>query len=145
MMRPASRPTRRPASARSHLHHARRLGTLLVALVIILPGCAAQPADGSPRPGGPPSPPSASASATPPAVRLAAPASRLLVRSWTCLMCIYSMGTMVFDDGLVVTDGRDDGAIRARHLSPEGIAWRSMSFARRSFSRVSPPIVSWTL
>ena len=38
-------------------------------------------------------------------------------------MCIYSMGTMVFDDGLVLTDGRGDGVVRARHLSPEGIAW----------------------
>lgn len=38
-------------------------------------------------------------------------------------MCIYSMGTMVFDDGLVLTYGPDDGAIRARQLSPEGLAW----------------------
>ncbi len=38
-------------------------------------------------------------------------------------MCIYSMGTMVFDDGLVLTDGGGDGVIRARHLSLEGIGW----------------------
>ena len=29
--------------------------------------------------------------------------------------------------------------------SPEGTAWRNRSFARRSFSSVSPPIVTWTL
>jgi hypothetical protein len=38
-------------------------------------------------------------------------------------MCIYTMGTMVFDDGLVLTSARDDGAIRARQLSPDGVAW----------------------
>ena len=61
-------------------------------------------------------------------------------------MCIYSMGTMVFDDGLVVTDGRDDGAIRARHLSPEGIAWLQARLAdsplaagRASYAAVPAP------
>jgi hypothetical protein len=38
-------------------------------------------------------------------------------------MCIYSMGTMVFDDGLVLSDARGDGVIRARRLSYEGLAW----------------------
>lgn len=127
-MRPASRPTRRPAAALSHLHCACRPGTLLVAIAITLLGCTAQPPEGSPNPSGRLSP--TAGSTTPPALRspaptspAAAPLAGLVVRSWTCLTCIYSMGTMVFDDGLVLTDGRGDGVIRARHLSPEGLAW----------------------
>jgi len=44
-------------------------------------------------------------------------------------MCIYAMGTMVFDDGLVLTADGDEGAIRARHLSPKGIGWLRARFA----------------
>jgi len=44
-------------------------------------------------------------------------------------MCIYSMGTMVFDEGLVLTAEGDAGTIRARRLSPEGLAWVQASIA----------------
>jgi hypothetical protein len=110
--------SRRPASTITCLHRSRRLKLLLLATAVILAACATQSPSGEPttRTATPATSPSASPSP-------AWPTSHVLVRSWTCLMCIYSMGTMVFDDGLVLTDGRDDGAIRARHLSPEGLAW----------------------
>lgn len=99
-----------------------RATALLGALAIVLAGCSTQPLMAS-QPSGTASAPSMLPSSTagnPPATTSL---PHVVVRSWTCLMCIYSLGTMVLDDGLVLTDARDDGAMRARHLTPEGLAW----------------------
>jgi hypothetical protein len=117
-MQPESRHSLRLASALALRRGARGLHWLVLVLVLVIPGCAAQPQAGSPSTGA-----SMATSGTPVGQPPDWPTSRLLVRSWTCLMCIYSMGTMVFDDGLVLNDGGGDGVIRARHLSPEGLAW----------------------
>lgn len=103
-------------------------GIPVAVLVIALAGAAAcsspvQPAAGAPGDGrATPGATAAAASAAAPSADpvLSAP-SHLLVRSWTCLTCIYEPGTIVFDDGLVLH--APGGHYRGRQLTPEGLGW----------------------
>jgi len=111
----------RPTSEPTRPCRARRLGALVLAALVVLAGCAGQPPDGS-APSDPSRPASPKAVVPPATTSPSAPPARLVVRSWTCLACIYTMGTMVFDDGLVLRQD-EHGLTRARRLAPEGLAW----------------------
>jgi hypothetical protein len=92
----------------------------LMTLVIAAGACTADPIrSGGPTAGTEPAP---TASASGPA---ASPPDGTqpvrLVSAWTCLACIYPMGTMVFDDGLVLRE--PDGAVIGRRLTPAGLDW----------------------
>lgn len=109
-----ARETLRPAPYRWSTCTSRSRALACVALILVLAGCMDLQA----------LPPAATVASPTAAAASSAPANTLptrLVHSWTCLMCIYELGTMVFDDGLVLRS--DDGTALARHLAPGGLAW----------------------